>query len=166
MIRAHTLLTDPGDDTPDLTVRLDYEGRYRRRAVLTAEGGETVLLDLAEAKDLPHGAVIAMEDGRRLLIQAAAEPVAEAHAIGPALTRLAWHVGNRHTPCQIFGDRIRILRDHVLEGMLRGLGAEIEHLDAPFQPEGGAYGHGRTHGHAHTHSAHDDPNAHIAHRHD
>ena len=78
-----------------------------------------------------------------------------------ALARLAWHVGNRHTPAEILEGRLRILRDHVLEDMLIRLGAEIRHLEAPFRPEGGAYGMGRTHGHSHSHDPHHDPDAHM-----
>ena len=148
---------------PQGAVRLSYQERYRRRAVLTGDGGEQILLDLAEARELRDGECLMLEDGRAVAIRAAEEPLAEIRGAG--LARLAWHIGNRHTPCEVQADRLLILRDHVLEEMLRGLGAEITHVDAPFQPEGGAYGHGRTHGHGHAHSAHDDPNAHIPHRH-
>ena len=65
------------------------------------------------------------------------------------ITRLAWHLGNRHTPCQIEADRLVIRADHVLADMLRGLGATVTPAEAPFTPEGGAYGMGRTMGHAH-----------------
>ena len=65
------------------------------------------------------------------------------------LVELAWHIGNRHTPCQIEGGRLLIRRDHVMETMLRGLGASVSHACEPFTPEGGAYGHGRTMGHDH-----------------
>ena len=65
------------------------------------------------------------------------------------LPRIAWHVGNRHTPCQIADGHILIREDTVLQAMLEGLGASVEHVTAPFTPEGGAYGHGRTHGHEH-----------------
>ncbi|MEM8791461.1 MAG: urease accessory protein UreE [Pseudomonadota bacterium] len=139
------------------TLTLDYTGRYRRRGVLTCEGGLTFLLDLPEATEL-RGAVL-LEDGRAVAIEAAPEPLAEIR--GDGLTRLAWHIGNRHTPCQVAEDRLLIQRDHVLEAMLRGLGAEITHVEEPFQPEGGAYGHGRTHGHSYSHDPHADPNAAI-----
>ena len=65
------------------------------------------------------------------------------------LPRIAWHVGNRHTPCQIAGDHILIREDRVLQAMLEGLDARVTRITAPFTPEGGAYGHGRTHGHDH-----------------
>jgi urease accessory protein len=86
-------------------------------------------------------------------------------APGATLARLAWHIGNRHTPCQVEADRLLIQRDHVLEDMLTRLGAKITHIEEPFRPEIGAYGHGRTHGHSHSHDPHADPNAHIPHRH-
>ena len=75
------------------------------------------------------------------------------------LPRIAWHIGNRHTPCQVERDHLLIQEDHVMEGLLRLLGADIEKLQAPFIPEGGAYGHGRTHSHFHNHSH--QPSNHI-----
>ncbi|MGB0905679.1 MAG: urease accessory protein UreE, partial [Mangrovicoccus sp.] len=68
---------------------------------------------------------------------------------GAHLLRLAWHIGNRHTPCEIQSDALLIRDDHVIAAMLTTLGAKISKIDAPFQPEGGAYGHGRTFGHSH-----------------
>ena len=65
------------------------------------------------------------------------------------LLRFAWHIGNRHVPCQIEGARLLIQKDHVIKEMLVKLGAEVENVKEPFNPEGGAYGHGRTHSHAH-----------------
>ena len=67
---------------------------------------------------------------------------------GPlALVQLAWHLGNRHTDVQIVGDKIRIRRDHVLEEMVAGLGATVRMIEAPFDPEPGAYGQHREHDH-------------------
>ena len=93
------------------------------------------------------GDAFVLEDGRRIGVRAAVEPLLE--VTGPDLVRLAWHVGNRHTPCQIEAERLLIQRDHVLRDMLEKLGATLREVDEPFTPEGGAYGHGRTHGHAH-----------------
>ncbi|MEO1531009.1 MAG: urease accessory protein UreE [Pseudomonadota bacterium] len=166
MIRALELA--PASEAPATTdeVTLPYDERYRRRAVLTTAGGERVLMDLAEARELGEGDALLLEDGRALRIRAAAEPLTEVRAAhGQPLARLAWHIGNRHTPCAIGADHLLIRRDHVLEDMLARLGATLAPVDAPFAPEGGAYGHGRTHGHHHGASAHDDPNAHIPHRH-
>ncbi|WP_430464936.1 urease accessory protein UreE [Tabrizicola sp.] len=126
---------------------LSYDDRFLRRKRIALEGGATVLVDLAETVSLEAGDALRCEDGRLIEIVAAEEPVVEVR--GPALARLAWHIGNRHTPCQIGTDRLVIRRDHVLEAMLQGLGATLTPVIAPFRPEGGAYGHGRTLGHDH-----------------
>lgn len=157
-----TALTSGSVQAAD-AVTLTYEARYRRRGVLRTDAGEEILLDLAEATELREGQALVLEDGRHVAIRAAVEPLTEVR--GENLARLAWHIGNRHTPAQVEAGRILIQRDHVLEEMLRGLGAQVAHVAAPFSPEGGAYGHGRTHGHSHSHDPHEDPNAHIPHRH-
>jgi len=87
-----------------------------------------------------------LEDGRIIAVRAADEPVL---VVRGDLPRLAWHIGNRHTPCQIGADHRVIRADHVLEAMLTRLGARVAPGMAPFTPEGGAYGHGRTMGHDH-----------------
>ena len=70
------------------------------------------------------------------------EPLIEIAAEGPAaLARIAWHLGNRHTEIEVAGDRLRMRRDHVLEEMLVGLGARLTVIEAPFEPERGAYDH-------------------------
>ncbi|MEO1503776.1 MAG: urease accessory protein UreE [Pseudomonadota bacterium] len=161
LARATTLENAPAADLDAVT--LSYEARYRRRGVLRTDAGEEVLLDLAEATELREGHALVLEDGRRIAIRAATEPLTEVR--GDSIARLAWHIGNRHTPCQVEAGRLLIQRDHVLEEMLRGLGARLAHVEAPFSPEGGAYGHGRTHGHSHSHDPHEDPNAHIPSRH-
>jgi len=82
-------------------------------------------------------------------VLAAQEPLLQ--ITGPDLVRLAWHIGNRHTPCQIEAGRLLIARDPVLADMLARLGATLAEVVEPFRPEGGAYGHGRTLGHDHGH---------------
>jgi len=161
MIRAVELIHG-GAGAAD-TLSLDYEGRYRRRGRLFTDGGEAIMLDLAEATELSEGHALRLEDGREIALRALAEPLAEVR--GAQLARLAWHIGNRHTPCEVQADRLLIQPDHVMEAMLEGLGAEVVHISAPFRPEGGAYGHGRTHGHSHSHDPQADPNAHIPPRH-
>lgn len=148
------------------SVSLTYESRYLRRRLLTTDEGESFLLDLPEPIDLREGDALILDDSSAIRVVAAAEPLAEVRAEGRTLARLAWHVGNRHTPCEVRDDRLLIQRDHVLEDMLARLGAEVVHVEAPFNPEGGAYGHGRTHGHSHSHDPHEDPNADIPHRRD
>lgn len=131
---------------PD-SVSLTYDERFLRRKVLHTEAGEAFLVDLAKTTSLGTGDAFELEDGRRIAVLAAVEPLLE--ITGTGLTRLAWHIGNRHTPCQIEADRLLIQRDHVLKDMLEKLGAQLREIEAPFTPEGGAYGHGRTHGHSH-----------------
>jgi urease accessory protein len=86
-------------------------------------------------------------------VRAAPEPLVEVTAPSPALLlRLAWHLGNRHLPTELDGSRILIRHDHVIEHMLEGLGATLRRVEAPFNPEGGAYGeHNRQPGHHHHH---------------
>jgi urease accessory protein len=126
---------------------LTYEGRFLRRRRITTAGGADVMIDLPETTSLNDGDALVLDTGGRVRIVAADEPLVAVK--GPDLARLAWHVGNRHTPCQIGADRLFILRDHVLEGMLTGLGATVTPVMAAFRPEGGAYGVGRTMGHDH-----------------
>ena len=130
------------------SVTLSFDDRHRRRLRLVTDGGEEVLLDLPAAIVLHNGDCLRLDDGRLLAVRAAAEEVMDIRATTPsALMRLAWHLGNRHTPTQILDDCLRIRADHVLEGMLEGLGAMVERRHAPFDPEGGAYASG--HGHDH-----------------
>jgi urease accessory protein len=135
------------------SVTLAYDDRHRRRLTIRSDAGQTILLDLPAARHLRDGDRLLLEDGRRLLVRAAAEPVVEVVADDSrTLARLAWHLGNRHTPAQILPDRLRIRPDHVLEAMLEGLGARLEPKRAPFDPEHGAYGSGHGQGgHHHDH---------------
>lgn len=131
-------------DAADKVV-LDYDARFLRRKRLVCASGKGVLVDLAETVSLDHGDAL-VAGGILIEIAAALEPVL---VVTGDLPRLAWHIGNRHTPCQIEPGRLVIRRDHVLEGMLTGLGATVRPSMERFTPEGGAYGHGRTMGHAH-----------------
>jgi urease accessory protein len=144
-------------------VRLDYRDRFVRRRRLATAGGLAVVVDLAGTVSLDDGDALVLDDGRLVAVEAAAESLVEvrppAGAPAGTLARLAWHVGNRHTPAEVHADRLRVQRDHVIEDMLRHLGAELHPVEAPFRPEGGAYGHGRTHGH-HDDDADDDAPSH------
>ena len=140
----------------DDTVLLDHDLRHRRRIALRGEAGIEFLLDFPEAVVLRDGDELILDNGRVIAVRAATEPLAEIVADDPAaLTRIAWHLGNRHLPAAIFADRLRIRRDHVIEEMVRGLGAFVRHIDAPFEPEGGAYPQSAGVG-GHAHHGHDD----------
>ncbi len=122
-------------------VILDADERRRRRIALTGEGGTAFLLDLPHATALKDGDGLVLEDGAIIRVAGKAEPLVEIAAASPQeLARLAWHIGNRHTDVQVVGDTLLIRRDHVLEDMLRGLGARLTPIEAPFDPEHGAYG--------------------------
>ena len=137
------------------TLTLDFDARHRRRIRLTTDQGEEVLLDLPKAVAMADGDGLQLEDGRLLKIQAATELIVEVRHKDPnQLVRLAWHLGNRHLPTEIRDQVLRIRPDHVIEDMLHGFGADLVKVQAPFQPEGGAYGdHG--HHHNHNHDGHD-----------
>jgi urease accessory protein len=156
ILRAGLWNAKPAD-----VVRLDYDHRTRRRIALAGVGGLEFLLDLAKAPILATGDGLRLEDGRIVGVEAAPERLLEiACRDERALARIAWHLGNRHLATEI-GERVVYIRDdHVIADMARGLGAEVNTVDRPFNPEGGAYAPGAVHGHGHGHHHHDD------HRHD
>jgi urease accessory protein len=125
--------------------------------VLTGEKDTTFLLDLEKPVTLRDGDGLVLDDGSIIAVCGKPEELVEIGASSPLdVVRLAWHLGNRHTDVQIIGERIRIRRDHVLEEMLKGLGAKLTPVAAPFDPESGAYGHSHEHAHAHGHDHGDD----------
>jgi urease accessory protein len=134
-------------------VTLDFDDRFRRRRRYVGERGLEFLLDLEEATPLRHGDGLLLEGGGVVLVQAAPEPLVEIRAATPEkLARLAWHLGNRHLPTEIRAEALLIRDDHVIVAMLRGLGAQVQQVQAPFNPEGGAYGeHNHHHAHPHDH---------------
>jgi len=131
---------------------LDYDARFVRRKRLVTREGTAFVVDLPQTTSLDHGDGLALSDGRVVLIEAAQEDVLRVS--GDNLARITWHIGNRHTPCQIMADHVLIQRDPVIGHMLEHLGAVVEPARAAFTPEGGAYGHGRTHSHEHGATAH------------
>jgi urease accessory protein len=166
MIRATKVLGQHRWGQPPAdTIVLDFDDRHRRRMAMTGTRGLEFLLDLENAVALRGGDALVLEDGRLIEVIAAPEPLVEIRGVDPHhLVRVAWHLGNRHLPTQVTGKGLRIRRDHVIEAMVQGLGARIIEIEAPFDPEGGAYadgGHASEHGHAserehtHDHHAHD-----------
>lgn len=160
-MRARTILPagtwDAGTATDQ--VLIDYDNRHRRRILLTTQSGTEVLLDVPQAIRLRDGDGLVLEEGGVVQVCARPEPLLEihAHTDGERL-RIAWHLGNRHLPVQLLGDRMRIRADHVIAAMIEGLGGHIDAIDAPFDPEGGAYAAGIGH-HHHSHDAADETGA-------
>lgn len=140
----------------DDEVTLDFDNRHRRRLAMTGKDGLEFLLDLPRAQRIRQGDTLLLEDGRRVRVMAAKEELAEITTTSAAdLVRVAWHLGNRHLPVMLLPDRILIRRDHVIEDMVRLLGASVAMVEAAFDPEDGAYAGG---GHHHHH--HDDDHDH------
>ena len=160
------------------SVLLDYDARAKRRAVWTTKAGRRIILDLERPQHLRCGQGFELEDGSLVRIEAAPEPLLVISASDPhLLTRLGWHLGNRHLPTQIVvsdgATTLRIRQDHVIEDMVLGLGGACEKVEAAFDPEGGAYegrdgGHGHGSGHSLHHHGHHHhgPHHHGHHHHD
>ena len=151
-MRAQTVLpAGTWDAAAADTVLIDFDRRHRRRIQLVTEGGAALLLDLPQAHRLRDGDGLRLDDGRVVRVQARAEALLDIHAHDAAgLVRIAWHLGNRHLPVQMLGSHIRIRADHVIAEMVRGLGGHVREVEAPFDPEPGAYAGGGG-GHHHHH---------------
>jgi len=188
MIRATRVLGQHRwTQAPVDTVVLDFDNRHRRRMAMTGTRGLEFLLDLENAVALRGGDALVLDDGRLIEVVAAPEPLVEIRGADPHhLIRVAWHLGNRQLPTQIMPKGLRIRRDHVIEEMVKGLGARVIEIEAPFDPEGGAYasaghdhgqddhrnrdqGHrdhaGHDHAHDHGHHHHHDEHGEHEHRH-
>jgi urease accessory protein len=151
-IAAHARGRWPDEAAVD-TVTLPFNDRHRRRIRLVADSGSPFLLDLARAQHLTEGDGLELDNGSYIRVRSAAEPVIEIEAETPTdLLRIAWHIGNRHLPVQALDGKLRIRSDHVIAEMVTGLGGHITRLDAPFDPEIGAYaGAAAAQGHDHHH---------------
>jgi urease accessory protein len=149
------------------SVLVDFDDRFRRRRLYTGEGGLAFLLDLPEATVLRDGDGLALATGGYVRVRAAPEPLVEITAENHEhVARIAWHLGNRHLPTQIDGGRLLIRDDHVIVRMLEGLGAVVRKVNAPFDPEGGAYGqHNHDPAQRHGHHHHGDHDHHHDHGH-
>src|ERR1700730_8409750 len=129
-------------------VTLVYLERHRRRIRLLADSGTAFLLALPRAHHLADGAGPELDSGGYVRVRAAPEPVIEIAAPDRAsLLRIAWHLGNRHLPLQVVGERLRIREDHVIAEMVSVLGGQITRREAAFDPEFGAYAAGAAHSH-------------------
>ena len=140
---------------PILKLVLPFELRQKSRQRAKAESGEEVALILPRGHVLRGGDRVTATDGREVEIVAAPEKLL--HIESAELARVAYHLGNRHVPLQVGPGFLRIAEDHVLEELARKLGARVTRVEAPFEPEAGAYGHqhdemghgGRIHDHHH-----------------
>ncbi len=150
MLRAKIVLPAGAwdDRRPSDRVLIDFDRRHRRRIVLPTENGAELLLDLPHAARLRDGDGLELDDGRVVRVVARPEALLDIRAHDPAeLARIAWHLGNRHLPMQLVGDRIRIRADHVIADMVHALGGHAHAVEAPFDPEAGAYAGGHAHRH-------------------
>ena len=142
--RAIDVLRGNGLPEAEHAVSLTHDRRHRRRMAMTTDAGQPFILDLPDAVALHDGDVLRLTDGGYVRVVAEPEPVLRITAPDArTLTRIAWHIGNRHLPAELHADHLLIADDHVIADMVAGLGGEAERCVRPFQPEGGAYdGHG------------------------
>jgi urease accessory protein len=124
-------------------LRLPFESRQKSRMRTKLLSGEEVAVVLPRGEILRGGDLVVGSDGR--VIEVLAEPEKLAHIESAELARVAYHLGNRHVPVQVGEGFLRIATDHVLEEMARKLGAKVSHVEAPFEPEAGAYAGGHAH---------------------
>jgi urease accessory protein len=147
---------------------LPFELRQRSRLRATLSSGTEIALSLPRGTVLRHGDLLRMDDGRTVRVVAQAERVMQVECDTPAgLLRAAYHLGNRHVALQVEQGWLRLAEDHVLRQMLERLGARVTVVEAPFEPESGAYGAGATHTHEPGSGAviHDHAHGHHAHEH-
>lgn len=145
------------------SVLLGADARRVQRGELVGRNGTRCMLDLATPRRLRMGDALELEDGNLVEVVAEAEPLIEVRAADLVqLAKLAWHLGDRHVPIQVLGNRLRLHPDPAIEALLQGLGARITAIEAPFDAEGGAYA-ADDGGHSHDHHGHHDGCRHHAH---
>lgn len=139
----------PGGSEPVDTLRLAFDDRKKSRLRVWSEMRREVGIFLPWGSVLRDGELLVANSGEVLVVRAAPEPLSEARSRDSHLiTRAAYHLGNRHVPLQIEPGILRWQRDHVLDEMVEGLGLDVRAVEAPFEPEAGAYSGG---GHSHSH---------------
>lgn len=126
-----------------MKIALTYEERQKSRLRLRLESGEEVAISRPRGSVLRGGDTVQTTSGKSIEIVSAPEKLLHIEAASPpsGLARVAYHLGNRHVPVQVGQGFLRIAEDHVLEELARKLGARVSHVEAPFEPEAGAYGH-------------------------
>ena len=128
-------------------IELSYDQRFLRRKKLTSYNGIEFLVDLKNTISLKKDDMFKLDSGLLINVRYKIEELLEIK--GNNLMHLIWHIGNRHIPCQIEENRILIQNDKVIEEMILRLNGQTKVVLEAFDPEGGAYGIGRTHGHRH-----------------
>jgi urease accessory protein len=159
------------------TLILPHAQRQAQKGFLFGVKGTCVELNFPEMVRLRTDDALLLDTGGLLEVVAEPEPLIEVRAADlPALARLAWHLGDRHVPVQIMERKLRLKRDESIEALLQSLGAKVAAIEAPFEPEGGAYEapadghdhhhhHGHDHHHDHGHHHHDHGHGHHDHDH-
>lgn len=144
----HMTATDADTAVPVQTLELTFDQRKRSRHRLTLPDGRELAWALMPGITLRPGDRLQADDDSVFIVVAAAEPVLRVTAATPlASTRAAYHLGNRHIPVEVGDGYLAITPDPVLRDMLDQLGVQVDAIEAPFQPETGAYGGGHKHGH-------------------
>lgn len=152
MLKVFEKLDHP--EQADQVLTLPFELRQKSRLKAQLDSGKEVGLMLPRGLLLRGGDCLRAEDGSVIRIEAADESVSTVHHDDLLMiAKASYHLGNRHVPLQIGNGWLRYQHDHVLDDMVRGLGLNVMHEMAPFEPEGGAYsgGHGHHHEHDHEH---------------
>ena len=159
------------------TLILPHAQRLAQKGFLFGVKGTCVELDFPEMVRLRTDDALLLDTGGLVEVVAEPEPLIEVRAADlPALARLVWHLGDRHVPVQIMERKLRLKRDESIEALLQSLGAKVAAIEAPFEPEGGAYEvsadghdhhhhHGHDHHHDHGHHHHDHGHGHHDHDH-
>jgi urease accessory protein len=162
---VRVLAADRSARAPIDSVIICSDQRRVQTAQLTGVKGTPIGIMLPEPVLLRNGDLLELDDGSFVDVVAEPEPLVEIRGNDLThLARLAWHLGDRHVPVQVLANRLRMRRDEVLETLLKNLGARLTAIEAPFDPEGGAYATQAAH-HAHDHCGHDHDH-HEHHEHD
>jgi len=144
---------DTGHTATDTSVTLDFEHRQRTRLRVTLDDAREAAIRLPRGEVLRGGDRLRSTEGVVVAVRAAAEPLSQVESADPfALTRAAYHLGNRHVAVELGAGWVRYRHDHVLDHMVTGLGFSVTFLERPFEPESGAYAghhHGPSHEHEH-----------------
>ncbi len=144
---SEKILVNPENKKIEDTITLTYDQRFIRRKKLVSDNNFGFLVNLSETVSLKKNAGFLLDNGSVILIKSAEEDLLEITSNN--LMKITWHIGNRHIPCQIENERLLIQVDKVIENLIIKLGGHVKKVKEEFNPEGGAYGLGRTHGHKH-----------------